>query len=137
MEIRPIRTEADYKAALAEVNRLFDAVPGTSEFDRLDVLATLIEAYEAKVAPIALPDPIAAIEFALDRLSLNTTDLEPIIGNKERVSAILAKRERLTLPMIRRISVKLGIPVSVLAQPYSIRRMARRVANDNTLVTAA
>ena len=122
MEIRPIRTETDYKAALAEVNRLFDSEPGTPEFDRLDVLATLIETYEAKVCPIGPPDPIGAIEFALDRLSLTPAELEPLIGSEKRVAAVLAGRQRLTLPMIHRLSNRLGIPVAVLAHTYALRR---------------
>lgn len=133
MEIRPIRTDMDYKVALAEVERLFDAVPGTPEFDRLDVLATLIEAYEKKVAPVSLPDPISAIEFAMDRLALTPADLEPVIGSRESVAAVLAKRQRLTLPMIRRLSAKLGISVTVLAQPYSVGRMSRRVVSEPVL----
>jgi HTH-type transcriptional regulator/antitoxin HigA len=133
MEIRPIRTESDYKVALDEVERLFEATPGTAEFDRLDVLATLIEAYEAKLAPIEPPDPVAAIEFALDRLALTPADLEPVIGSKERVAAILAKRQRLTLPMIRRVSAKLGIPVAILVQPYSVAHTSRRVAGERVL----
>lgn len=130
MEIRPIQTEEDYKAALAEVSRFFDAPsepePGTTESDRLEILVTLIEAHEAKIAPIGLPDPIGAIEFDLDRLGLTPDDLIPIIGSRERVAAILEKRQSLTLPMIHRLSAKLNISVAILAQPYSLQRSSRR-----------
>lgn len=126
MEIRPIRTHADYNAAMAEITRLADAEPGTSDFDRLDVLVTLVEAYEAKICPIEPPDPISAIEFALDRLNLSRRDLEPYMGSSDRVDAILERRRRMTLPMIHRLSVFLNIPVTILAQDYPLQGRDRR-----------
>lgn len=126
MEIRPIRTEADYQAAMAEIGRLANTEPGTNEFDRLDVLITLVEAYEAKMYPIEPPDPISAIEFAMDRLNLSRRDLEPYMGNSERVDAILGRRRRLTLTMIHRLSAFLNIPVTILAQYYPLQNRTRR-----------
>lgn len=134
--MNPIQTEEDYKVALSEVSRFFDAttepVPGTPESDRLEVLVTLIEAREAEIAPIGLPNPIGAIEFDLDRLGFTTDDLIPIIGSHERIVAILEKRQPLTPPMIHRLSAKLNIPIAVLAQPYPLRLVAED--NDNATV---
>lgn len=112
--IRPIRTDADHDAAMAEVERLWGAKEGTPDGDRLDVLATLIDAYEAKRWPIAAPDPIAAIEFRLDQQGLTRKDLEPFIGSRARVSEIMNRKRPLTLPMIRKLSAGLGIPADVL-----------------------
>jgi HTH-type transcriptional regulator/antitoxin HigA len=118
MEIRPIRTEQDYRAALEEVSGLMDAAVGTPEGDRLDVLATLIEAYEAHHYPIAAPDPIAAIEFMMEQKGLDRRDLEPAIGGRGRVSEILNRKRPLTLPMIRALTPLLSLPADVLVQPY-------------------
>ena len=121
MEIRPIRTDADYRAALDAVTALESAAPGTEAFDRLDILLTLIENYEAKVCPIAPPDPIEAILFHMERLGLTRRDLEPLIGGSGRVSEILSRERRLTLPMIRNLSARLNISVEILAQEYLLR----------------
>ncbi|HLJ63673.1 MAG TPA: helix-turn-helix domain-containing protein [Stellaceae bacterium] len=118
MEIRPIRTKADYRAALKEAERLWDADPGTPDGDRVDILVTLIEAYEAKHYPVEAPDPIAAIEFVMEQKGLTRRDLEPAIGGRGRVSEILSRKRPLTLPMVRALSALLQIPVDVLAQPY-------------------
>ncbi|GAA4413654.1 hypothetical protein GCM10023089_31770 [Quisquiliibacterium transsilvanicum] len=116
MEIRPIRTEADYKAVLKEVSALVDSDPvsGTPEGDRLDVLATLVQAYEVRHLPISPPDPIEAIKFRMDQSGLTIKDLEPIIGKSNRVYEILNRRRPLTLAMIRRLHQSLGIPAEVL-----------------------
>jgi HTH-type transcriptional regulator/antitoxin HigA len=124
MRIRPIKTKADYRAALKEVERLWDADPGTPEGDGVDVLTTLIEVYEAEHFPIPAPDPIAAIEFMLDQKGMSRRDLEPAIGSRGRVSEVLARKRPLTLPMVRALSSLLDIPTDVLAQPYQIRRAA-------------
>ena len=121
MEIRPIRTNADYRAALDAVTALESAAPGTEAFDRLDILLTLIENYEAKVCPIAPPDPIDAILFHMERLGLTRRDLEPLVGGSGRVSEILSRERRLTLPMIRSLSARLNISVEILAQEYPLR----------------
>lgn len=124
MDIRPIRTEADYRAALKEAERLWDAEPGTPEGDQVEVLSTLIEAYEAREHPIAAPDPIAAILFMMQQKGLTRRDLEPAIGSRSRVSEILNRRRPLTLPMVRALSELLDIPTDVLVQAYEIRSAA-------------
>ena len=124
MDIRPIRTKADYRAALKQVERLWDAAPGTVDGDRVDVLVTLIEAYEAKHFPIPAPDPIAAIEFMMDQKGLTRRDLESAIGSRGRVSEVLTRKRPLTLPMVRALCKLLDIPAAVLVQPYPIRRAA-------------
>ncbi len=124
MEIRPIRTKADYRAALKEVERLWEAAPGTGDGDRVEVLATLIEAYEAKHHPIPPPDPIAAVEFMMEQKALTRRDLEPAIGSRGRVSEILNRKRPLTLPMVRALSSLLDIPTEILARPYPTRSAA-------------
>ena len=114
MDIKPVRTSKDHRAALAEVERLWDAKPGTPEHDRLEVLVTLIEAYEAKRHPIPPPDPVEAILFRLDQLDLNRRDLERLIGSRARVSEVLGRRRGLSLSMIRRLHRELGIPAEIL-----------------------
>jgi HTH-type transcriptional regulator / antitoxin HigA len=125
MEVRPIRTEADHRAALAEIATLMDAKMGTSEGDRLDVLATLVEAYEAALIPIEAPDPISAILFMMEQKQLSRGDLEPAIGSRARVAEVLNRRRALTLLMIRRLSCLLDIPADVLIQPYKTRGPAQ------------
>ncbi len=117
MEIKPIKTEADHQAALAEVERLWNTSPGSEDEDRLDVLVTLIEAYEEKNHPVFPPDPVEAILFRMSQLGLNRRDLEPYIGTRARVSDILNRTRTLTLAMIRRLHEGLGIPAEVLIQP--------------------
>jgi HTH-type transcriptional regulator / antitoxin HigA len=116
MEIRPIRTEKDHQAALREVERLWDARPASPESDRLDVLATLIAAYEEKHHAIYPPDPVEAILFRVEQQGLKRSDLEPYLGSRGRVSEILNRTRGLTLPMIRRLHEGLGIPAEVLIQ---------------------
>ena len=121
MDMRPIRTEADYRAALAEIETLMSATMGSPEGDRLDVLATLVEAYETVHLPIAAPDPISAILFMMEQKQLSRRDLEPAIGSRARVAEVLNRRRPLTLPMIRALSRALDIPADVLIQPYETR----------------
>ena len=120
MDIRPIRTEADYKAALREVSAYFDnePEPGTEDGDRFEVLLTLVEAYEAKQFPVDLPDPIEAIKFRMDQLDMKKSELAEIIGYKSRVSEILSKKRKLTLQMIRKLHDKLNIPYETLITDY-------------------
>jgi HTH-type transcriptional regulator / antitoxin HigA len=115
--VKPIRTEADYDAAMAEVERLWGATSGTPRGDRLDVLVTLIEAYEESHFPIDPPDPITAILFRMEQQGLKRKDLEPLIGSRARVSEVLAGRRNLSLQMIRRLHKELGIPAEVLIRP--------------------
>ncbi|HUC71255.1 MAG TPA: helix-turn-helix domain-containing protein [Stellaceae bacterium] len=124
MDIRPIRSEADYRAALTEVERLWTADPGTPEGDRVDILSTLIEVYEARHYPILAPDPIAAILFMMEQKGLTRRDLEPAIGSRGRVSEVLNRKRPLTLPMVRALCILLDIPPDVLVQPYELRSAA-------------
>jgi HTH-type transcriptional regulator/antitoxin HigA len=124
MKIRPIRTKADYRLALKEVDRLWRAEPGTPAGDRVDVLVTLIEVYEAKHHAIPAPDPIAAIEFMMEQKGLTRRDLEPAIGTRGRVSEVLTRKRPLTLPMVRALSALLQIPTDILVQPYETRSAA-------------
>ncbi len=119
MEIRPIKSEEDYKAALHEVSAFFDnePVPGSVESDRFEVLLTLVEAYEAKHYPIDLPDPIEAIKFRMEQAGLTPKDLVPLIGRLNRVYEILNRKRPLTLNMIWKLHQKLGIPAECLIQP--------------------
>jgi len=123
-DIRPIRTKADYRAALKEAERLWNARPGTRDGDHVEVLTTLIEDYEARHYPIPAPDPIAAIEFMMQQKGVTRRDLEPVIGSRGRVSEVLTRKRPLTLPMVRRLSALLGIPAEILVQPYRTRMAA-------------
>ncbi|MES2976130.1 MAG: transcriptional regulator [Pseudomonadota bacterium] len=116
MDIHPIRSDADYKAALATVSPWFDREPepGTEDADRFEILVTLIQAYEAKQFPILPPDPIDAIKFRMEQSGLAIKDLEPMIGRSNRVYEVLNRKRALTLPMIRRLHRGLGIPAEVL-----------------------
>ncbi len=116
MDIRPIKTNDDYEAALAEIERLWGAKPGTPEGDKLDVLATLVDAYEDAHFPIDPPTPIEAIKFRMDQMGLRQIDLVPYFGSRGRVSEVLNGKRPLSLRMIRRISRGLGIPAEVLIQ---------------------
>ena len=116
MEIRPIRSEADNQAALAEISKLMkdDPLPGTPDGDRLDVLVTLVQAFEAKHYPVGPADPIEAIKFRMEQSGLTVKDLVPSIGQPNRVYEVLNRKRELTLPMIRKLHKNLGIPVESL-----------------------
>jgi HTH-type transcriptional regulator / antitoxin HigA len=126
MEIKPIHTEKDYEAALTRIEEIFDAEPGTLEGDELEILASLVETYERKNHPIELPDPIEAIKIRMEDLGLDRKDLEDAIGSKGRISEILNRKRPLTLPMVQRLSIKLGLPTEVLAQPYALAEPAHK-----------
>lgn len=115
--VKPIRTKADYAAALAEVERLWGAKLGTPAGDRLDVLATLIDAYEAEHFPIDPPDPIEAIRFRMEQQGLSRKDLEPLIGTRTRVAEVMNRKRNLSIAMIRRLHERLGISLEVLIRP--------------------
>ena len=115
--LKPIRTEADYQAALAEIERLWGAKLGTAQGDRLDVLATLIDAYEAEHDPIDPPDPVEAIRFRMEQQGLTRKDLERMLGTRTRVSEILNRKRNLSISMIRRLHAELGISADVLIRP--------------------
>lgn len=114
MDIKPIRTEAEYEAALAEVERIWDAEPGTPESDIYEGLFTLVEAYEDQHYPILPPDPVEAILYFMESRGLDRRDLEKYIGPSGRVSEILSRKRPLTLAMIRRLHSGLGIPAEIL-----------------------
>jgi len=124
MEIKPIKNQADYQAALDEIERLFAAIPDTPEGDRLDVLVTLVEAYEDKHFSMPAPDPIEAILYHLESRALSRRDLEPCIGSRARVSEVLNRKRHLTMEMVRKLHSMLGIPSDVLIQPYQLYRDA-------------
>src|SRR5713226_8550975 len=109
-ELKPIRTKTDYKAALAEVERLWGSKSGTPKGDRLDVLATLIDVYEAEHYPIDPPDPIEAIKFRMEQQGLTRKDLETVLGTRTRVAEVLNRKRGLSIAMIRRLHDRLGIP---------------------------
>lgn len=121
MELKPVRTEADYREALAEIERLWDAPESGPEADRLEVLALLVEAYEKAHYPIEAPDPVAFLEYVMDSRSLTRKDLEPYIGPRGRVADIMNRTRPLTMAMVRRLSAGLGLPADVLIQPYPLR----------------
>ncbi len=120
MDIKPIKTDADYRAALKEVESLMMAAPDTPEGDKLDVMVTLIEAYEAKHFPMELPDPVEAIKFEMERKGLAVKDLEPMIGRSNRVYEILNHKRSLTLKMIWKLHEGLGIPAESLIKPPQV-----------------
>jgi HTH-type transcriptional regulator/antitoxin HigA len=115
MEIKPIHSETDYEVALKEIETLMDSQPGTPEGDRMDVLVTLVEAYEAKNFPIPEPnDPVEVLEYYMESRGLSRSDLVAYLGSKERVSEILNRKRGLSLEMIRRLHNDLGIPFDLI-----------------------
>lgn len=112
--IKSIRTEQDYESALARIDVLMDAEPGSAEFDELDVLADLVEFYESKHEPLGFPSPLAAIEFRMEQANLSPRDLIPFIGNRAKVSEVLSGKRAITMPMARALHEHLGIPADVL-----------------------
>jgi HTH-type transcriptional regulator/antitoxin HigA len=115
-EIRPVRTEADHRAALARIDELMDARPGTPEADELDVLATLVERFEERHMPVGMPGPVEAILFRMEQASLSRRDLEPLLGGRGKVSEVLSGKRPLTLAMIRALTTRLDVPAEVLLQ---------------------
>ncbi len=124
IEIKPIKTENDYEDALAEIEQLFDAEPGTVKAERLEILTTLVEAYENQHYAIPLPDPVEAIKYFLESRGLTRRDLELYLGSRGRVSEVLNRKRPLSLEMIRRLHNGLGIPAEVLIQPYEMVQQA-------------
>ena len=116
-EVRPIRTKRDHESALKEIERLWGAKTGTPEGDRLDVLATLVDAYEAEHYPMDPPDPIEAIKFRMEQQGLTLRDLEEIIGTRTRIAEVLNRKRGLSIAMIRRLHERLGISADVLIRP--------------------
>jgi HTH-type transcriptional regulator/antitoxin HigA len=126
MDVKPIKNESDYDAALAEIADLMDARANTPEGDRLDVLATLVEAYEERHWRVNPPDPIEAIKLRMQQRGLSRHDLERVLGSKSRVSEVLNRKRPLTVEMIRRLHGKFGIPAESLIQPTTRKARQRR-----------
>ena len=124
MRIRPIKTEADYRMALAEIQSLMDAAPGSPAGDRLEVLTTLVEHYEAVHEPIEPPDPIEALMYHMESRGLKRRDLEPYLGSRARVAEVLNRKRPLSIEMIRKLHAGLGIPAEVLIRPYVVKGSA-------------
>lgn len=122
MDIKPIRSDADYRATLAEIEGLMAAAPDSEEGERLDVLVTLVEAWEREHFPIDLPDPIEAIKFAMEQQGLTVKDLEPAIGRANRVYEVLGRKRALTVNMIWKLHEQLRLPAESLIKP--IRKVA-------------
>ncbi len=130
MDIKPIKTERDYEQALQRVESLWKSPEGSAESDELDVLATLIEAYEREHFPIDLPDPVEAIKFRLEQQGKDSRALIGVIGQRTRVYEVLRGKRSLSLNMIRELHDKFGIPANVLIQPgRKTRKTARRVVS--------
>lgn len=127
MKPKVIKTDDEYEAALARIDRIFDAKPGTAKGDELELLLLLVETYEEQKYPIDPPDPIAALRFRMEQQGLKAKDLIPYIGSKSRVSEVLNGRRPLSLTMIRNLVTGLGLPPEVaLGQPTSRRRTLNR-----------
>jgi len=130
MNIKPIKTDADYRVALKEIELLMMAKAESPEGEKLDILTTLIEAYETQHYPIGMPDPIEAIKFEMEQQELSIHDLVPMIGRTNRVYEVLAHKRNLSLNMIRRLNRGLGIPAEVLIQVSTDRL---KTVSDETL----
>ena len=140
MQIRPIKTEQDHRAAVARIEELMGALPDTPEGDELDVLATLVDAYEAKHHGIDAPDPVSAIQFRMEQQQLTRKDLEPMIGSRARVSEVLTGKRPLTLDMVRRVKDGLGISADLLimsAPALNKKRSGFRVQSMKAAARAA
>lgn len=120
MEIRPIRSDADHRNALQEIERLWGAPLGTPDGDRLDVLATLVEAYEEQHFPIPAADPIEILHFAITDMGRSQSELASLLGSRARASEILNRKRALSLGQIRAISAAWNLPIALLAAPYRL-----------------
>jgi len=118
MQIKPIKTEEDYNAAMQRLETIFDAKPGTVNGDELEILSVLIDSYEHTNFPVSLPDPIEAIKFRMEQMNYTNKELAEVIGFKGRVSEIMNKKRKLSINMIRRLNQYMQIPTDVLVQEY-------------------
>jgi HTH-type transcriptional regulator/antitoxin HigA len=132
-EVKPIRSESDYEAALTEVKRLWGAKSGSPKGDRLDVLATLIDAYETEHYPMDPPDPVEAIKFRMEQQGLTRRDLEQIIGTRTRIAEVLNRKRGLSIGMIRRLHEQLGISAEVLIRTSRKDNVRRRAGASRTV----
>jgi HTH-type transcriptional regulator/antitoxin HigA len=137
MDIKSIRNEIDHRAALARIEELWDAKPGTREYEEADVLITLVDAYEDEQFPTGDLDPIETILIRMDDLGLTRKDLEPCIGTRARVSEILNRKRSLTLPMIRKLSGLLRVPADFLIGDYPVESASRHDETGETNAIAA
>ncbi|MBN1606235.1 MAG: transcriptional regulator [Polyangiaceae bacterium] len=136
--IEPVVDEVSHRKALRRIEQLWDAAPGSSAERELDALATLVDAYERRTSPIVPPDPVEAISMRLEALGLTRRDLEPLIGSRARVSEVLSRKRALTLPMIRRVHERLGIPAEILIlEPRPLRKAAPAARRPKNARTAA
>ena len=124
MNIKPLHTETDYRNALQEVERLWNAAEGSPETDQLEVWVLLIQDYESRHYPVPDPNPIAFLEHVMEARGLTRKDLEPFIGTRARVAEVLNRQRALTLEMIRKLSAGLKLPADVLVRPYRLRHRA-------------
>lgn len=124
MDVRPIKTKADYRRTLKEIETLMDAAPKTARGARLDVLVALVESYERKHFALDLPDPVEAIKFRMEQMGLTPKDLEPMIGQRNRVYEVLNRKRPLTMKMAWRLHSELGIPAESLIRPPAEYRAA-------------
>lgn len=120
MNIRPIKCEDDYNAALARIDRLMGVASGSPESDELEILVTLVEAYEAVHWPIEAPDPVSAIKHVMEARNFQQKDLAAVIGSQPRASEVLSRRRALTLPMIRALSAEWDLPADLLVREYDL-----------------
>lgn len=139
IRVHPIRSEADHDAAVTRIAELMGSAPGTPAGDELDVLATLVEAWEARHHPVDAPDPLSAIQFRMEQQGLSRRDLEPLLGSRARVSEVLSGKRKLTIAMIRRVRSGLGISADVLIGAASTRhpRKRRRGSEPSPLLRKA
>ena len=121
MDIKPIKTKKDHAQALKRIEMLMTAKANTPEGDELDILVTLVEAYEAKHYPIEAPDPIVAIQHRMEALGMERKDLEPMLGSKSRVSEVLNRKRKLTMEMVRNLHEGMQLPAEALIQDYAVR----------------
>ena len=127
MQLKPIRNDDDYAAALQEIDRLWDVTEGSPEADTLEILVTLVEAYEKGRYELPPPDPIEALEYFVETRGWTRKDLEPYIGSRGRVSEIMSRKRPLTITMIRNLEQATGIPAAILIQPYpTAQKLAAR-----------
>ncbi len=120
MELKPLKTDADYRAALGRLEEIFDAQAGTLEGDELEILSLLVDDYENKHHPIEAPDPIEAIKIRMEELQLKQVDLIAEMGGKSRVSEVLNRKRRLTVEMIRKLTLRLDLSPNLLIQDYQL-----------------
>ena len=118
MNLKPIKTESDYRVALKRLEEIFDAEPNTPEGDELEILGLMVDDYENKFYPIEAPDPIEAIKIRMEEMHLKQKDLVPEIGGKSQVSEILSRKRRLTVEMIRKLAVRLNLSANLLVREY-------------------